>query len=241
MKINQVAKLSGITVRTLHYYDEIGILKPSVNDENGYRDYSEENLETLQQILFLRELEFSLVEIKEIIQNKNFNRNNAIENHKELLIQKRNRLDDLIKLCEKTLKGEKDMSFNQFDMKKIEEYKKGAKEKYGDSIAYKESEEKTKNYTEKDYKRVHEETNEIFKKFSNLKHLQPSDENVKNLVKEWQDYITDNFYTCTDEILQGLGEMYVQDENFKKNIDKQGEGTAHFTQKAIEYYILNKN
>ncbi len=236
MKINEVAKLSGVTVRALHYYDEINLLKPKEVNENGYRDYNEENLETLQQILFFKELDFPLLEIKEIIQNENFDKNLALMNHKNLLIKKRDRLNDLISLCNTALKGEKDMSFNQFDMSKIEEYKKGAKEKYADTIAYKESEEKTKNYKEADYKKISEQTNEIFKKFYLIKHLSPKEKEAQDLVKEWQDFITNNFYTCTNEILQGLGEMYVQDESFKKNIDKQGEGTAQFISMAIKEY-----
>ena len=115
MKISEVAKLSGITVRTLHYYDEIGLLKPNKITEAGYRVYSNEDLETLQQILFFRELDFQLNEIKEIMMNPNYDKNKALNKHKELLIEKRERLDGLINLIDKTIKGDNNMSFKEFD------------------------------------------------------------------------------------------------------------------------------
>ncbi|MEF9922154.1 MAG: MerR family transcriptional regulator, partial [Anaerovoracaceae bacterium] len=105
MKINEVAKLTGVTVRTLHYYDEIGLLKPSKVTDAGYRIYDEKAMETLQQILFFRELEFPLNEIKGIMSNPNYNREDTLLKHRELLTQKRNRLDKLISLLEKNIKG----------------------------------------------------------------------------------------------------------------------------------------
>ena len=104
MKISEVAKLSGITVRTLHYYDEIELLKPSETTEAGYRMYSSEDLERLQQILFFRELDFPLNEIKEIMLNPNYDKNEALNKHKEFLIEKRKRIDGLITLIDKTIK-----------------------------------------------------------------------------------------------------------------------------------------
>ncbi len=121
MKISKLAKLSGVTIRTLHYYDEIGLLKPSNVTEAGYRLYSIEDLEKLQQILFFRELDFPLNEIKEIMMNPNYDKLDALNNHKELLIEKRKRIDGLIELINKSIKGDKEMSFKEFDNSKIEE------------------------------------------------------------------------------------------------------------------------
>ena len=101
MRISEVAKLTGITVRTLHYYDEIGLLKPSEITEAGYRLYSREDLEILQQILFFRELDFPLSQIKEIMNNPNYDKEEALKKQKELLIQQRQRIEGLIKLIEK--------------------------------------------------------------------------------------------------------------------------------------------
>ena len=240
MKISEVAKLSGVTVRTLHYYDEIGLLKPSDTTEAGYRVYSNKDLETLQQILFFRELDFPLNEIKEIMINPNYNKNEALNKHKELLIEKRKRIDGLIALINKTIKGDNIMSFKEFDMTEIEatkrKYAKEVKERYGKTDAYKEYEVKTKNYDKDKWNGINSEANEIFKAFADNKDKAPESEEVQELVKRWQNHITKNYYNCTKEILASLGIMYVNDERFKENIDKSGEGTAEFMSRAIEVY-----
>lgn len=240
MRISEVAKLTGITVRTLHYYDEIGLLKPNKITEAGYRLYSKEDLEILQQILFFRELDFPLSEIKEIMNNPNYNKEEALKKQKELLIQQGQRIDGLIKLIDKRIEGDNNMSFKEFDMNEIEEnkkkYAKEVKERWGNTKAYKESEKKTSGYNKEKWGDINQETNEIFKAFAKLRDCDPGSEGVQELVRTWQKYITDNFYTCTNEILAGLGLMYVQDERFKENLDKNGEGTAKLMAEAIEIY-----
>ncbi|MCR1934813.1 MerR family transcriptional regulator [Clostridium tepidum] len=130
--VKQVSDLTGISVRTLHYYDEIGLLKPSQITEAGYRLYDNESLKTLQQILFFKELDIPLKEIKEIMASDYFDKMKSLENQKKLLILKRNRLNRLIKLINKTLKGENTMSFKEFDMTAyynvLEEFKKENKD-----------------------------------------------------------------------------------------------------------------
>ena len=146
MKVSEVAKLTGVTVRTLHYYDEIGLLKPSKVTEAGYRLYSNADLEILQQILFFRELDFSLSDIREIMLKPTYSRETALQNHRKLLLQKRKHIDGLISLVDKTLKGDNDMSFKQFDTTEIKnarkEYAAEAKQRWGESDAYIEYEEK---------------------------------------------------------------------------------------------------
>ncbi|WP_196002071.1 MerR family transcriptional regulator [Clostridium sp. 1001271B_151109_B4] len=240
MRISEVAKLTGITVRTLHYYDEIGLLKPNKITEAGYRLYSKEDLEILQQILFFRELDFPLSEIKEIMNNPNYDKEEALKKQKELLIQQGQRIDGLIKLIDKRIEGDNNMSFKEFDMNEIEEnkkkYAKEVKERWGNTKAYKESEKKISGYNKEKWGDINQETNEIFKAFAKLRDCDPGSEGVQELVRTWQKYITDNFYTCTNEILAGLGLMYVQDERFKENLDKNGEGTAKLMAEAIEIY-----
>lgn len=114
--ISQVAKLTGISIRTLQYYDEIGLLKPSELTSSGYRLYNDEALQTLQQILFFKELGFQLGEIKEILEKPDFDRIAAFKNQKELLLLKRNRTDRLIQLLSRLEKGEQCMSFKEFDL-----------------------------------------------------------------------------------------------------------------------------
>lgn len=240
MRISEVAKLTGITVRTLHYYNEIGLLKPSEITEAGYRLYSREDLEILQQILFFRELDFPLSQIKEIMNNPNYDKEEALKKQKELLIQQRQRIEGLIKLIEKRIEGDNNMSFKEFDMNEIEEnkkkYAKEVKERWGTSKAYEESEKKTSSYNKEKWGDINQETSEIFKGFAELRNSDPGSEEVQELVRRWQKYITDNFYTCTNEILSGLGLMYVEDERFKENLDKNGEGTAKLMAEAIKIY-----
>lgn len=240
MRISEVAKLTGITVRTLHYYDEVGLLKPSEITEAGYRLYSREDLEILQQILFFRELDFPLSQIKEIMNNPNYDKEEALKKQKELLIQQRQRIEGLIKLIEKRIEGDNNMSFKEFDMNEIEEnkkkYAKEVKERWGTSKAYEESEKKTSSYNKEKWGDINQETSEIFKGFAELRNSDPGSEEVQELVRRWQKYITDNFYTCTNEILSGLGLMYVEDERFKENLDKNGEGTAKLMAEEIKIY-----
>lgn len=240
MRISEVAKLTGITVRTLHYYDEVGLLKPSEITEAGYRLYSREDLEILQQILFFRELDFPLSQIKEIMNNPNYDKEEALKKQKELLIQQRQRIEGLIKLIEKRIEGDNNMSFKEFDMNEIEEnkkkYAKEVKERWGTSKSYEESEKKTSSYNKEKWGDINQETSEIFKGFAELRNSDPGSEEVQELVRRWQKYITDNFYTCTNEILSGLGLMYVEDERFKENLDKNGEGTAKLMAEAIKIY-----
>lgn len=243
LKINEVAKLTGVTVRTLHYYDEIDLLKPSKVTEAGYRLYDEDAVAVLQQILFFRELNFPLNEIKDIITSSEFDKVGALKKHKELLIKKRKRIDRLIKLVDKTIEGDGNMSFKEFDMTEIEnakqKYAKEVKERWGGSDAYIESEKKTKNYDKEHWQQINEESGKLLKKFAVNMDKAPDSKEVQVIVKAWQDFITKNFYKCTNEILSGLGLMYSADERFKKNIDKNGEGTAEFMSKAIEIYCKN--
>lgn len=240
MKISEVAKLSGVTVRTLHYYDEIGLLKPSKTTEAGYRMYSIEDLEKLQQILFFRELDFPLNEIKEIMINPNYDKIEALNKHKELLIEKRKRIDGLITLIDKTIKGDNNMSFKEFDNSKIEEnkrkYAEEVKKRWGNTDAYKEYEKKTGSYDKNSWNTINEEMAEILKEFADNRDKDVNSDIVQSLVEKWRGYITLNFYNCTKEILSCLGLMYTGDERFKENIDKYGEGTAEFMAKAIEIY-----
>ena len=242
LKINETAKLTGVTVRTLHYYDEIGLLKPNIITEAGYRLYDEENLETLQQILFFRELDFPLKEIKNIVTHPSFDRQEALNAHRELLLKKRRRLDGLITLIEQTMKGETSMSFKEFDMKEIEKtkekYEQEVKERWGTTAAYAECSHKTASYGKDDWMKITENMQQIFTRFAQLKNKQlaPDSPQAKEAVKAWQTHITQHFYPCTLEILKSLGTMYVEDTRFKESIDKVGEGTAEYMAKAIEAY-----
>lgn len=240
MKIHEVAKLTGISVRTLHYYDEIGLLHPGEITEAGYRLYDDKDLENLQQILFFRELNFALKDIKQMVTTPAFDKRKALESHRKLLVLRRKRCDDLIALVDKTLKGDSEMSFKEFDMSDIEtaqkQYAEEVKEKWGQTDAYVESKRKTSGYSKEDWAKINAEAEGIYRRFAAVMNQASDAPEAQKLVADWQAYITKYYYNCTKEILAGLGQMYVCDERFQKNIDRCGEGLADFMSRAIAAY-----
>ncbi len=241
MHIREFANLTGVSVRTLHYYDEIGLLKPAfVDGKNGYRYYDEKSLERMVEILFYRELDFSLKSILEILSSPDYDKSAAIRKQKELLILKKERLERLISALDEAEKGE--IPMNTFNNNEYEtarkQYADETKQRWGKTDAYKECEQKTAEYSEGKWGDVNAGLSAVLAEFgAALKDgALPESEAAQLLVKKLQAYITDNFYTCTNEILAGLGQMYVADERFKANIDQNGSGTAEFISEAIQIY-----
>ena len=238
MTVNEVSKLTGVSIRTLQYYDKIGLLHPAKYTEAGYRLYDDAALETLQQILLFRELEFPLKEIKEIISSPDFDRSKALGQQIELLRLKKEHIENLIELAEGIkLLGVRNLKFDAFDTRKLDEYAAQAKASWGQTPAYKEYEEKAKGRTKEEDKKIYQGMIDIFAEFGAIRKSDPASGEAQALVKKLQDYITEHMYTCTNEILSGLGKMYAGGGDFTKNIDSfGGEGTAEFASKAIEYY-----
>ena len=244
MQIKEFAKLTGVSVRTLHYYDEIGLLKPALVDaQNGYRFYDENSLLRMQEILFYRELDFPLKSILEILSSLDYDKQKALAEQRKLLELKKERLERIIDALDGATKGKVTMAaFDNSDYETArKQYEVEAKERWGETEAYKEHAEKTAKYTKDKWQAVNDGLMAVFAKFTecmNNGNTADSDE-AHLLVKELQNYITENYYTCTKEILAGLGQMYVADERFKTNIDKNGNGTAEFVSQAIESYTNN--
>lgn len=238
MTVNDVSKLTGVSIRTLQYYDTIGLLKPNGHTEAGYRLYDDTALERLQQILLFKELEFSLKEIKSMINAPDFDRDKAMEQQIELLTMKKEHLENLIDFARKIkITGVKNMDFTVFDTKKIDEYAKRAKEQWGQTPEYREYEEKTKDWTNQDQQDVMKNFMLIFAEFGKMRTEDPSSEKVQCEVEKLQNFISEHFYQCPNEVLSGLGQMYASGGEFTQNIDKMGgEGTARFTADAIEVY-----
>lgn len=238
--IGSLSKLSGVSIRALHHYDQIGLLQPSEVAESGYRYYDDAAVERLWQILFYRELDFPLAEIGEILSSPSYDRNRALTEHLNLLTQKRARLDRLIELVSNAMKGEQHMEFKPFDTSEIdalrEQYAEEAKARWGNTDAYRESTKRAAKWTEADKKRMEAQSGEIFSGFAALVGTDPADARVQVLVARWKAFISESYYECTDEILAGLGQMYVADERFMKNIDKFGAGTAKLMSDAITVY-----
>ena len=232
MQVKEFAELTGVSVRTLHYYDEIGLLKPSeVDAQTGYRFYDEKSLERMQEILFYRELDFSLKTIRHIISSPDYDKQQALSRQRQLLLAKKERLERLIDALDGLEKGEGFMKNEYEDLKN--KYAEEVKQRWGDTAAYRESEERGTNFV-----KAATLLDAVMESFAELDRsgAAPDSEPAKIMVEKLQQCITNNFYTCTDEILAGLGEMYVADERFRKNIDKHGEGTAEYISKCIKNY-----
>lgn len=234
LRVKEFAELTGVTERTLRYYDGIGLLAPAETDpQTGYRYYGEASFERMQEILFFRELGFSLDEIKRLLSSESFDRRLALEGQKKLLTLKKQRLDELIAVIDGAMKGDLDM--NGIKNNEYEKYRAEAKARWGDTAAYAEYEEKRRARSSREQSALLEGMDEIMARFAGCMKsgAAPDSAEAQGLVSVLKDYVTENFYVCTDEILSGLGRMYSADERFKANIDKHGEGTAEFISAAI--------
>lgn len=233
MTVHEVEKLSGVSARTLHYYDEIGLLHPAQVTEAGYRLYDEESLKCLEQILLFRELEFPLKAIKEIINAPDYDRETALSEQIKLLKMKRDRLNGLIDLAQKLKKGENEMDFEAFNKR----YEAEAKKRWGKTDAWREYEEKTADTSATAQAEAARGLMDIFAGFGKMKGTDPAGSLPQAQVKKLQDYITQHFYTCTKPILLGLSKMYRAGGEMTGNIDRAGgDGTAEFAANAIEIY-----
>ena len=237
MQIKEFAGFAGVSVRTLRYYDEIGLLRPAAVDRaTGYRFYDESSVLRMQEILFYRELDFSLKRISEILSSPDYDKAQALKEQKHLLELKKARLERLIAAIDDAEKGENVMK--AFENTEFETYKAEAQIRWGKTDAYKEHAEKTKGYGRDKWNSLAADMDAIFGQFACCMNngCAADSEEAQGLVKRLQSHITENYYACTNEILFGLGQMYTADERFKRNIDKHADGTAEFAAKAIACY-----
>lgn len=236
--VKEVSKITGVSVRTLHYYDAIGLLKPTEVSQAGYRMYDDTALIRLQNILLFRELQFSLKEIKTILDSTNFDLSEAITQQIKLLELKRKHIGELIDFArEIQKKGVKTMNFSVFSNSEIEQYKDEAKAKWGNTAEYREYEQKSDAQSRFERNETEFQLMKIFTEIGALRHMSPAEDTVQEKISVLQKFITDNYYECTKAILSDLGKMYVSDERFRKNIDKAGgEGTAEFVRQAVSVY-----
>ncbi len=236
MTVKEVSARSSVSVRTLRYYDSIGLLCPSGRTAAGYRLYSGEDLKQLQRILLFRAVGFSLGEIKAILADTSLDRAAILDRQIEMLELQKEHIENLIALARgiKAL-GENYMDFSAFDTKKLDDYAAKAKENWGKTEAYKEFEKKAKGRTKEKEQALGAEMMAIFSELGTIRGGDPAGEEAQQLVKKLQDHISAHYYNCTDAILLGLGQMYASGGEFTENIDRfGGEGTAVFAAKAIE-------
>lgn len=236
--VKEVSKLSGVSIRTLHYYDSIGLLRPAMTTESGYRLYDGQNLERLQYILLFRELQFPLKEISRILDSPDFDRSRALEQQITLLQLKKEHLENLIGFARGIkMIGVKKMDFSAFDTKKIDEYAEQARALYGKTEAYREFEEKSKGRTTEEEHLLSESLMELFKEFGTLRGQPPEAKPAQEMVEKLRGFISAHFYQCTPEILGFLGETYAGGGTMTENIDRAGgPGTGAFVAKAISAY-----
>ena len=241
--VNEVSKLTGVSVRALHHYDAIDLLKPTQVTEVGYRLYDDAALEKLYMILVFRELGLSLKEIADILHAPDYDRNWVLEKQIALMQERIGKLQDRIALAKGILLvGVKYMSFDGFDPKKMDDYSMQAKALYGKTDAYKEFEQKSKNRTKEQEKDLSTQVMDFFAKLGKMRPCEPDSEKAQTWARELQVFFTENFYTCTPQILGSLAESYAGGGSMTENIDKVGgAGTGAFAKEVIDLYILKNS
>jgi DNA-binding transcriptional MerR regulator len=240
--VGEVAKLAHVSVRTLHHYDEIDLLTPSERSEAGYRLYTLEDLERLQQVLFYKELGFSLEEIREVMDDPAFDRREALMTQRELVAQQAQRLEALLGLIDTTLisleggiRMTKEEMFEVFGDFDPTEYEDEVRERWGDTEAYKESARRTARYTKQDWARFKAESEDINGAIIALMEegVPADDPRAMDAVDRHRRQIDEWFYPCTLEMHAALGEMYIADPRFTATYEKMRPGMARYVRDAI--------
>lgn len=245
--VGQVARLSGLTVRTLHHYDEIGLLSPSTRRDNGYRAYDDGDLERLRQILVYRELDMGLSDIGSILEEPNDPADRILaERHR--VTKKILRLTAVVESIDAMIESQRKGTtmdaaetlevFGDFDPA---EHEDEARQRWGGTDAYAQSAKRTASYTKDDWAAIKEEAASIDERFLALiaDDIPVTDQRARDVVDAHRNHITKWFYDCSPEIHVGLGQMYIQDERFRTNIDKAGEGLAEYMSSAIAARYAN--
>jgi len=243
--VKQLSRMAGITPRTLHYYDEIGLLHPAQVGENGYRYYDEKSLLRLQQILLYRELDLSLEDIRRILGRRDFDVLGALENHKEQLQQRIANLNRLIRTVDNTityLKGTTTMSqaklFDGFNEEQEKAMEQEAMQMY-DPETVKASYKKWRSYTKADKERIGEEGNAIYRDMVAAMPKGAASPEVQAIVERWRKHM-DYFWTPGLDQLLGLADLYNDDPRFKANYDKVHPDLAEFMREAVKVYVANQ-
>jgi len=234
--VKEVSRLTGVSVRTLHHYDALGLLKPAQVTAAGYRLYDDEALGRLQTILLFRELQFPLKEIKGMLDAPDFDPMAALEDQIRLLQLRREQLDRLIDHARQIQKtGVMTMDFNAYDTKKLDAYAAEAKQRWGHTDAWRESQ--ARNKTGEQERADADGLMDIFRRLGDYRTGDPAAAKPQALIRELQRYISDHYYNCTTPILLGLGQMYAAGGEMTENIDRAGgPGTGDFARRAIEIY-----
>jgi DNA-binding transcriptional MerR regulator len=243
--IKEIADLGGVTTRTLRYYDQLGLVPPARIGENGYRYYDHGSLLRLQQILFFRELDVPLKQIKKNLNKPDFDPLQALKEHQLALndqLRRLNRLLETLEMTIKNLQGESDMTekqyFEGFDETRYEDE---VRELWGDTPMYEQSRQKWSSYSASKREEIKAEGESIFRRLvTENPDAKPDDQAVQEAVRDYYIYLNRNFYSCEVEFLRDLAEMWVQDSRFAVNFERIREGGAVFARKAVQIYCDNQ-
>lgn len=241
LSISQAAKIGGVSVRTLRYYDEIGLIHPAEVSPAGYRYYDEEALRVLAQVRFYRELELPLKEILSLFRHPDYDASQTLRDHRALLLLRRQRIDEQLRALDGALEG-KNMQppkTTLADIRKAKEtYAQETRERYGNTAAYRESQ--SHRHTDEESLVIAAEMDDIFSGFAQHVGEAPDSQALQSLVRRWQEHITRHHYACTLPILSGLADMYIADERFTANLERFGAGTAQCMHDAIKAYCASQ-
>lgn len=243
--VKQLATLAGVTIRTLHYYDEIGLLHPASYGENGYRYYDEEAVLRLQQILFYRELDIPLEDIRTILDRPDFDILQALQSHRKALLKRQERINGLIETIDQTvrhLKGEIEMSdkdfYSGFDEEKQKEYAVEAERRWGEQAA--QSQKRWNAYTREEKNSILAEMQAISSNIAAHMDESPESPEIQQWIDRWYQHINRFFYPCSLEIFEQLGHGYVDDPEFTATYEKIRPGMAAFMDQAMTHYCKIK-
>jgi len=240
--VGELSKLTGVTVRTLHHYDEIGLVRPSARTAAGYRLYADDDVLRLQQVLLFRELGLPLPEIAAVLDDPQYRRDDVLRRHREVLVSKRTRLDAMVAALDAALaQQEKGLAMKPEDVKSLfdgfdpAQYEAEAEERWGNTDAYKESQKRVKRYGKPEWDAIKAEGDAIYRKLADLMAAgtPATDPVVQAAAEEHREHISRWFYPCSKEIHRGLGEMYIADPRFTANLDRYAPGFAQFLRDAF--------
>lgn len=239
--VKQISTLTGVSIRALHHYDAIGLLKPTQLTASGYRLYDDAAVERLCMIGIYRELGLSLKQIRTILDAPDYDRDRILEHQIRLMQEKRDRLQDRISLAKGILiMGVDYMDLQGYDHRKMDGYSAQAKVLYGKTEAYQEYAAKSKDRTKAQEQALGDRVMDFFVRLGQMRPMDPGCPAAQSWARELQTFFTENFYTCTPQILKSLAESYAGGGSMNENIDKAGgPGTGAFAKEVIDLYAAS--
>ena len=242
--VGELSRLSGVTVRTLHHYDEIGLVRPSQRTAAGYRLYGDDDVLRLHQVLVLRELGMSLPDIARALdEDTGRDRAAVLRRHRAALAERRGQLDQMLAAVDRALtaleKGTQTMTAEDFqkmfDGFDPTAYEAEAEQRWGDTEAYQESQRRTKRYGKAEWEQIARESAAIYARLAELMRegAAAADPRVQAAVEDHRAHLSRWFYDCSPQLHRALGEMYVADPRFTRDIDRTAPGLARFLSEAI--------